>query len=115
MPYDGEVVCNEDQRQMHTTPELIQQVDYLGLDRDVERSHAFISDDKLRLNCQGSRYADPLALTSRKGRGLARCKLRREPNQGEELSHTIHKGCGRHLPMNSEHFRYCITHCHQGI
>src|SRR3954470_14521853 len=63
--YDAEVVRDEDDREPEVALELLEQVDDLGLDRHVERRDRLAGDDELRLQRDGARDADALALTAR--------------------------------------------------
>ena len=44
-------------------PQILEQVDDLGLDGDIEGGDRFIGDDDLRLYRQGPGDTDPLALS----------------------------------------------------
>ena len=56
--YDGEVVTDEEQRQSSLRPQVGQQIDYLGLDRDVERADGLVAH-------QGGRARLPVRAQSR--------------------------------------------------
>ena len=69
-PHHGEIVGDEDQREVHPRPEVDQEIDDLRLDRDVERGDAFVGHDQLGLDRKGARDADALALAAGKVAGL---------------------------------------------
>ncbi len=60
MAYHGQVVCDEQVRQVELRLQILEQVDDLGLDRHVERRHRFVADDQL--GPQRERAGDPDAL-----------------------------------------------------
>ena len=62
--HDGEVVGDEDHRQAELALQLAQQVEDLGLDRDVEGGDRLVGDDQLRLQRERAGDADPLALAA---------------------------------------------------
>ena len=61
---DAEVVGDEDVRQAEVVLEVVEQVDDLGLDRDVERRTGSSSTISLRIDGERAGDADPLALTA---------------------------------------------------
>ena len=60
----GEVVGDEDERQVHFALQVEQQVDDLGLDGDVQGGHRLVADNELGLECDGPGDADALALAA---------------------------------------------------
>ena len=75
VPYDGEVVRDEEIRQVELVLQLLEQVDDLRLNRDVERRHGLVRDDEVRIQSDRPREPDPLALTSRELVGIASCRV----------------------------------------
>ena len=65
LPHDPEVVGNEQQGHPEPIPELAQQLQDLGLDRDVEGGGRFVGDEEVRVVREGHRDHDPLALAAR--------------------------------------------------
>src|SRR3954447_3783106 len=65
VPDDGQVVRDEDDREAELALEVAEEVEDLGLDRDVERRHRLVRDDQLRLERERARHADALALAAR--------------------------------------------------
>src|SRR5438445_8023864 len=61
---DTQVVCDEDVRQAKAFLQLIEQIQDLGLDRNVERGDGLVGDDKLWVERQRPCDTDPLALTA---------------------------------------------------
>ena len=66
MAHDAEVVGDEHIRKPHLRLDILQEIDDLGLDRDVEGRNRFVGDDKARFDGQGPGDADALALTAGK-------------------------------------------------
>ena len=61
---DAEVVRNQQQRQVERRLHLAQQLENLGLNRDVERRRRFVGDDERRATRQGDRDHHPLPHTA---------------------------------------------------
>ena len=64
MPDDGEIVRDEEVRELEVALQLLHQVDDLRLDRDVERRHGPVADQEVRVQRERSREADPLSLSA---------------------------------------------------
>ena len=64
MADDAEVVSDEYVGELEVVLEVLEQVDDLGLDRDVEGGDGFVGDDQLRAQRERPRDPDPLALTT---------------------------------------------------
>jgi hypothetical protein len=62
----GEIVRNEQVREVLFLLQIHHEIDDLRLDRDVERGDRFVADDQLRIEREGPRYSDPLPLAPRK-------------------------------------------------
>ena len=62
---DVEVVRDEDVGEAELPLQVLQQVEDLGLDRDVERGDRLVADDQLRVDRERARDADALALAAR--------------------------------------------------
>jgi len=86
---DGEVVGNEQVGQAELFLEILEQVDDLGLDRDIEGAHGLIADDEFRLHGQGAGDADALALPTAKFVGVAIHVLGFQPDFGEQFGDTV--------------------------
>ena len=87
MAHDAQVVGDEQVGQAEVVLQVVEQVDDLGLDRDVESRDRLVEDDQLRLEREGAGDADPLALTARELVREAVDVLRREPDGVEQLAH----------------------------
>jgi hypothetical protein len=68
---DCEVVGNEEISKVELFLEVHQEVDDLGLNRDIECADRFVADDELRFDGEGASNADALALASAKFVGEA--------------------------------------------
>ncbi len=64
VPYDGEVVRDEDEGDAELPLEVLQQVDDLRLDGDVQGGDGLVGDDQLRPQGEGAGDADALTLAS---------------------------------------------------
>src|SRR5579862_5494661 len=62
----GKVMGNEQIGDGEFLLQILEQVDHLGLDRDVERGDRLVADDQLGLDRKRARNADALALTAGK-------------------------------------------------
>ena len=63
--HDREIVRDEQERQVQLVLKLLEQVDDLRLDRDVQRRHRLVAHEELRIEREGARQPDPLALAAR--------------------------------------------------
>ena len=68
---DGEVVGDKEVSKVELFLKIHEEVDDLGLDRDIEGTDRFIADDKLRFDGEGAGNTDALALSSAKFVGEA--------------------------------------------
>ena len=87
MPHDREVVGDEKVGQVELALQVLQQVDDLGLDRNVQRRHRLVADDEVRVHRQGSRDADALALATGELVGVAIREVRVQPDEPQQLLH----------------------------
>ena len=60
-----QVVSDEKIRERQRNAEVCHQVQYLGLDRDVQRGHGLVGDDEIRVERQGASDGDSLRLSAR--------------------------------------------------
>ena len=67
--------------------QLLEQVDDLRLDRDVERRHRLVADDELRVERERPREPDALALPAGELVRVAVGRIRRQPDDVEQLAH----------------------------
>ena len=66
-----EIVRDEQIGEMEFALQILQKVEGLRLDRNIQRADGFITDDQLRVERQGARQTDPLALSAGKGMRVA--------------------------------------------
>src|SRR5260221_11605902 len=59
-----EVVADQDGAPSELVPQILQEIEYLLLYRDVERADRLVGDDQLRLRNQGPRDRDALAVAA---------------------------------------------------
>ena len=64
VPHDAEVVRDEEVGEPELLLQVGQQVQHLGLDRDVERRDRLVGDEQLRRQHQGAGDGDALALAA---------------------------------------------------
>ena len=64
VPDDAEVVRDEHHRQALLAPDVGEEVEDLGADRDVERRHRLVGDDQVRLDRERAGDGDALALAA---------------------------------------------------
>ncbi len=64
VPDHPQVVGNEQVGEPELLLQLLQQVDDLCLDGDVQGGDGLVADEQVRLEGEGSRDADPLALST---------------------------------------------------
>ena len=80
---DGEVVGDEDQRQIEALLEIVEQVDHLRLHGHVQGRYRLVADDDARLQGEGAGHSDALPLTARELMGIPVDVVRVEPDQLE--------------------------------
>ena len=64
MTHDGKVVGDEQITDPGVAPDLREQIEHLGLDRDVEGRDGFVQDQYLRLGCKRASDRGTLALAA---------------------------------------------------
>ena len=99
VPYHPEVVRHQHEREVACFPHAAEEVEYLRLDRHVERGRRLVRDEHLRLARQRPRYADALALTAAQPGGLAVEAFRPEADLGQQrLGGVVGGGPGHAVP-----------------
>ena len=86
VPDHRQVVRDEEVGEAELGLEVLQQVDDLGLDRDVERRYRLVGDDQVGPHDQGAGDADALALATREFARVARQSGRRQAAGVERLA-----------------------------
>src|SRR5436190_1242185 len=81
-----EIVGDEQQREPELPLQVVQQVQYLGLDGDVERRHGLVRDDEARADRERARDPDALALAAAELVWIAVRRVGRQADEGEGLS-----------------------------
>src|SRR5436853_313074 len=101
--HDGEIVGYEQVSQPQLALQLGQEVQYLGLDRDVQSGYGFIADDEPRTERERSGDADALALSARKFVRISRSGVARKTYHIEQLEYSLPRGAAALGPasMNS--------------
>src|SRR5215470_14905823 len=87
MPYDREIVGDEQVGETEARAQILEQVDDLRLDRHVERGHCLVANDEFGLERERARDPDPLALAARHLVRIAVGKIRAETADREQLAH----------------------------
>ena len=82
-----QIVGNKEQSQVEFGLELCQEVEDLGLDRDVESRHRLIGDNQSRPQDESTGNAYPLTLTTRELVRIAGRMGRLETDQIQHLGH----------------------------
>ncbi len=77
---DGEVVGHQKERQAVLASQPLQQVEYLRLDRDIERRGRLVEQQDARLENERTRDRDPLSLAAGKLVGIAIAERRTQPD-----------------------------------
>ncbi len=85
VPDHGQVVGDEDVGEVELRLEAVQQVDHLGLHRDVQRGHRLVGDDHLRAQRKPPCDADALALAAGELVRIAVDVLRVEADHVQQL------------------------------
>ena len=86
MPDDRQVVGDEEEGEVELVLQVLEQVDDLGLDRDVEGGNGLVGDDEVGIQRQRAGEADPLALAARELVRIARGRIGRQADDLEQLA-----------------------------
>ena len=73
-------MCNEDIGDTQIILQLLEQVQDLGLNRDIQGGDWFVADDQFRLACKCTGNSNPLTLPTGELVGKAFCVLASETN-----------------------------------
>ena len=84
-----QVVRDEQVGQVILGLQILEQVDDLRLNRHVQGRDRFIAHDQLRVQRQGARNADPLALAPGKFMRVPRVMIRPQAHAVEKLTHPL--------------------------
>jgi hypothetical protein len=84
-----QVVSHKEVRQVELPLQLDQQVQHLGLDRNVERRDRLVGDDEFRLQDQGAGDADALALAAGELVRVAAAHLGSEADPLQDLANAL--------------------------
>ncbi len=110
---DAQVVADEQERQAHVLLQFLQEVQHVGLDRDVERRDALVGDDEARLRDQRPGDGDALALTAGEGVREAAQVFQVEPALGGDLAHPfVGLGAGLGQAHDLQRLGDDVTHGH---
>jgi hypothetical protein len=110
----GEVMRDEEVGQVELVLQLHEQVEHLGLDRDVERRDRLVRDDELRPQHERPGEADPLALAAAE---LVRVAARGLGAEADALEHVDH-GLVAPLalePVDPQPFADEVAHLHPRV
>ena len=83
------IMCDKQVGQVHLGLKLVKHIDDLCLNRHVERGYRLVADHKVRIHGQGSRDADPLALSAGKLVCIARGVLGVEADAVHQLEDAV--------------------------
>src|SRR5581483_10618030 len=89
MPDHREIMGDEHVGQPELFAQRLEQVDDLGLDRNVERGDRLVTDDEVRLRRERSRNADTLTLSAGEFMREAIEHIRIEPDGLEQLGSLV--------------------------
>ena len=104
VPDDGEVVRDEEVREVELALQCLEQIDDLRLDRDVERRHRLVADDEVRIEGQGARKPDSLALTAGELVWIARRGVGGEADDLEQLPYLRPEAPAASEPVHAQRF-----------
>ena len=111
----AQVVRDEEIGQVQLLLQILKQVDYLRLDRNVERRDRLVEHEETRAHCERPRDPDTLALPARKLMRLAVKRVGPYPNHIEQFEDPLlllHPACET-MDLNS--FADDCAHSHAGI
>ena len=116
MFHHGEIVGNEEKSDAKFFLKILKQVHDLSLDADIECADGLVTDEQLRLDGQGPRNADALALSAAEFMGIAPHHVRLESDAPQQRGHALLSCFGvEFLKMNLEGFADDGPHGHAGV
>ena len=86
---DAQVVRDEEVGQAEPFLELEQEVEYLRLDRHIERGNRLVRNDQARIQRKCAGDADPLPLAAREGMRVAPHVFRSQADQAQDLDDPV--------------------------
>src|ERR1019366_8460873 len=96
--------------------QIPEQIHDLGLDRNVERAHRFVTYDEPGFYCQGARNSDALALPAAEFVRISSGVRGIKSDIPEQTFHALVAGAGiRRKPMDVESFADDIFHSGTGV
>ena len=99
VPDDGQVVRDEEVREVEVALQALEQVHDLRLDGDVERRDGLVADDEVRVEREGAGEADALALAAGELVRIAGGGVGGQADDLEQLAHALARlACGSAMP-----------------
>ncbi len=99
----AQIVADEHHGEMHLALQAHEQIEDLGLNRDVEGGDRFVRDQKLRPHGERARDGDPLTLAAAQRRRTPRAEIGRQSDRLQELRHARLDRRGRADAMDAQH------------
>ncbi len=90
---DPQVVRDKQHRQIKALANIVEQIEHLGLDRDVECRDRLVRDQHLWLHSQSPGDADALALSARELVRESVKRLERQANYAHQISRPVKRLC----------------------
>ena len=116
VPDDVQVVRDEDESDPQPLAQLFEQVDYLRLDRRIERRDGLVGDQHLRADRERARDADALALAAAQRVRQVVLQPRREADRQQQLVDPVGAlAARRRQRMHLQHFAERLRQAHARI
>jgi hypothetical protein len=112
---DGQVVRDEEQRQIEAPAQVGEQPEHGDLHGDVERRNRLVGNEQIRLERKRPRDRDALALSAGKLVRLGAEGFRSEPDEGNELAAAILDAVARHEDMDAQKLGERLAHRHPWV
>ncbi len=113
--HEREVVGDDEGRQPESAPDLVEELDDLGLDRHIERGHRLIGHDEVGIQRQRPGDGDPLPLAARELGRIAVGAGGRETHRAQELLGLLHGVAAGQPGRYVKGFGDDPAHLHLGI
>ena len=113
--YDGKIVRNKKQRQIHFAANFREKIDDLRLDRNVERRDGLIRHNQFWFDRQRARNRDALALAAGKFVRIFFHRARQQTNFGHERRDTRTQFGARDFFVGEDRFRERIENSHPRV
>ena len=115
MAHNTQVVGYEEVCDTERVLEVNEEIEYLGLNRDVQSTHGFVCNDEFGLDCKCPGQPYPLSLPAGKFVWIPPVAVGFEPHEFEQFEYAVAPGAFGHQLMHGERFTYHRPDSHSRV